>query len=205
MFFELPYWSKLKLRHNLDVMHVEKNVFDTLVGTILDIEGKTKDTIKARLDLERMGIRRGLWMNRDSDKARRDLAFFSMKPNDKKEFLKFVSSVKFPDGYASNIARCVNVDGGKFTGLKSHDCHIFMQRLLPVGIRHLLPEDVVKPIIFLYKYDARDGSLARRGIACWSCQLSLDVSNRKASRRAEKKCTQQGKAQRINYRGLGSI
>ncbi|BBG99454.1 hypothetical protein Prudu_009154, partial [Prunus dulcis] len=122
----LPYWSKLKLRHNLDVMHVEKNVFDTLVGTILDIEGKTKDTIKARLDLERMGIRRGLWMNRDSDKARRDLAFFSMKPNDKKEFLKFVSSVKFPDGYASNIARCVNVDGGKFTGLKSHDCHFEM-------------------------------------------------------------------------------
>ncbi|KAI5344596.1 hypothetical protein L3X38_012473 [Prunus dulcis] len=56
MFFELPYWSKLKLRHNLDVMHVEKNVFDTLVGTILDIDGKTKDTIKARLDLERMGI-----------------------------------------------------------------------------------------------------------------------------------------------------
>ncbi|KAI5334389.1 hypothetical protein L3X38_024522 [Prunus dulcis] len=149
MFFELPYWSKLKLRHNLDVMHVEKNVFDTLVGTILDIDGKTKDTIKARLDLERMGIRRGLWMNRDSDKARRDLAFFSLKPNDKKEFLKFVSSVMFPDGYASNIARCVNVDGGKFTGLKSHDCHVFMQRLLPVGIRHLLPEDVVKPIMLL--------------------------------------------------------
>ncbi|KAI5342853.1 hypothetical protein L3X38_010729 [Prunus dulcis] len=156
VFFELPYWSKLKLRHNLDVMHVEKNVFDTLVGTILDIEGKTKDTIKARLDLEKMGIRRGLWMNRDSDKARRDLAFFSMKPNDKKEFLKFVSSVKFPDG-------------------------------------------------FLHKYDARDGLLAIRGIACWSCQLSLDVSNRKASRRAEKKCTQQGEARRINCRGLGSI
>ncbi|CAL2246711.1 unnamed protein product [Prunus armeniaca] len=51
MFFELPYWSKLKLRHNLDVMHVEKNVFDTLMGMILDIEGKTKDTIKARLNL----------------------------------------------------------------------------------------------------------------------------------------------------------
>ncbi|CAL9020181.1 unnamed protein product, partial [Prunus brigantina] len=129
MFFELPYWSKLKLRHNLDVMHVEKNVFDTLVGTILDIEGKTKDTIKARLDLERMGIRR--------------------------DFLRFVSSVKFPDGYASNIARCVNVDGGKFTGLKSHDCHVFMQRLLPVGIRHLLPEDVVKPIMLLSRFFAQ--------------------------------------------------
>ncbi|CAL9011100.1 unnamed protein product [Prunus brigantina] len=152
MFFELPYWSKLSLRHNLDVMHVEKNVFDTLMGTILDIEGKTKDTIKARLDLEKMGIRRGLWMKRDSHKARRDLAFFSMKPNDKKEFLKFVSTIKFPDGYASNIARCVNVDGGRFTGLKSHDCHVFMQRLLPVGIRHLLPEDVVKPIVQLSRF-----------------------------------------------------
>ncbi|KAI5338876.1 hypothetical protein L3X38_018148 [Prunus dulcis] len=75
-----------------------------------NIEGKTKDTIEARLDLERMGIRRGLWMNRDSDKARRDLAFFSMKPNEKKEFLKFVSSVKFLDGYASNIAHCLRHD-----------------------------------------------------------------------------------------------
>ncbi|KAI5313372.1 hypothetical protein L3X38_042546 [Prunus dulcis] len=67
-------------------------------------------------------------------------------------FLKFVSSVKFPDGYASNIARCVNVDGGKFSGLKSHDCHMFMQRLLPVGNQHLLPEDVVKPIMLLSKF-----------------------------------------------------
>ncbi|KAI5350803.1 hypothetical protein L3X38_003694 [Prunus dulcis] len=39
-------------------------------------------------------------------------------------------------------------------------------------------------------YNARDSSLIRRGIACWSCQLSLDVANRKASQRAEKKCTQ---------------
>ncbi|CAL2239948.1 unnamed protein product [Prunus armeniaca] len=100
-----------------------------------------------------------------------------MKPNDKKEFIKFVSTVKFPDGYDSNIARCVNVDGRKFTELKSHDCHVFMQRLLPVGIRHILPEDVVKPI-----YDSCDGSLARRGIACWSGQLSLDVSNIKVNK-----------------------
>ncbi|BBH09090.1 hypothetical protein Prudu_021499 [Prunus dulcis] len=100
-----------------------------------------------------MGIRRGLWMNMDGDKARRDLAFFfSMKPNEKKDFLKFLSSVKFPDGYASNIARCVNVDGGKFIELKSHDCHVFMQRLLPVSIRHFLPEYVVKPIMLLSRF-----------------------------------------------------
>ncbi|XP_021822446.1 uncharacterized protein LOC110763874, partial [Prunus avium] len=104
-------WREKDKEHNLDVMHVEKNVFDTLMGTILDIKGKTKDTPKARLDLERMGIRKGLWLKRGNDKAIRDLAFFSMKPNDNKEFLQFVSSVKFPDGYASNIARCMRVDG----------------------------------------------------------------------------------------------
>ncbi|CAL2257443.1 unnamed protein product [Prunus armeniaca] len=173
------------------------------MGTILDIEDKTKDTIKARLDLERMGIRRGLWMNRDSDKARRDLAFFSMKPNDKKQFLKFVSSVKFPDEYASNITRCVNVDGGKFAGLKSHDCHVFMQCLLHVGIQHLLPEDVVKPIMLLSRFFSQltaktllktDINQLRHDIVH---KYSLQLSSQ-ASRRAEKKCTQQGEARMIN-------
>ncbi|CAN6678591.1 unnamed protein product [Malus baccata var. baccata] len=107
--FELPYWSKLKLRHNLDVMHIEKNVFDTLVGTILDIEGKTKDTIEARLDLERMGIRSSLWMKKVGDTLKKGHPFFTVKPNGKKEFFNFISSVKFPDGYASNISRCVNL------------------------------------------------------------------------------------------------
>lgn len=26
IFFELDYWSKLKVRHNLDIMHIEKNM-----------------------------------------------------------------------------------------------------------------------------------------------------------------------------------
>ena len=53
-------------------MHVEKNVFDTLVGTILDIEGKTKDTIKARIDLEKIGTRPGLWMTRDERHSQKE-------------------------------------------------------------------------------------------------------------------------------------
>ncbi|KAL4273495.1 hypothetical protein GQ457_13G017720 [Hibiscus cannabinus] len=57
IFFELPYWRTLKLRHNLDVMHIEKNVCDNVLGTLLNIEGKTKDNINARFDLECMGIR----------------------------------------------------------------------------------------------------------------------------------------------------
>ena len=39
IFFELEYWEHLVLRHNLDVMHIEKNVSDSLISTLLNIPG----------------------------------------------------------------------------------------------------------------------------------------------------------------------
>jgi hypothetical protein len=42
--WKLPYRHKLKLRHNLDVMHLEKNICESLIATIFNITGKTKDT-----------------------------------------------------------------------------------------------------------------------------------------------------------------
>jgi hypothetical protein len=56
IFFRLPYWKDNLLRHNLDVMHIEKNVMDNILGTILDISGKTKDNLVARLDLQEMVV-----------------------------------------------------------------------------------------------------------------------------------------------------
>jgi len=46
MFFDFPYWTNLHVQHCLDVMHVEKNVCDSLLGTLLNIKGKTKDGLK---------------------------------------------------------------------------------------------------------------------------------------------------------------
>ncbi|GAU18203.1 hypothetical protein TSUD_26670 [Trifolium subterraneum] len=48
IFFELPYWKSLYVRHFLDVMHIEKNVFESVIGTLLNIPGKSKDSINAR-------------------------------------------------------------------------------------------------------------------------------------------------------------
>jgi hypothetical protein len=56
--WKLPYWHKLKVSQNLDVVHIEKNICESLMATILNIPGKTKDTIKARLDLKDLGIKR---------------------------------------------------------------------------------------------------------------------------------------------------
>ena len=42
IFWDLPYWAEHLLRHNLDVMQIEKNVFENIFNMVLNIPGKTK-------------------------------------------------------------------------------------------------------------------------------------------------------------------
>jgi len=50
IFWDLPYWKDNLLRHNLDVMHIEKNFFD-IFNTVMNVSGKIKDNEKARMNL----------------------------------------------------------------------------------------------------------------------------------------------------------
>jgi hypothetical protein len=152
--YDLPYWSKLKLQCNLDVMHIEKNICDNILSTLLNIPNKTKDTVAARLDLEDRGIRKELHLLDDSGRpASKPKACYVLTPEAKKKFSEFVSNVQFPDGYASNISRCVNMEGaGSMHGLKTHDCHILLQRILPAGLRGLVRKDVYEVIAELGRF-----------------------------------------------------
>jgi len=38
------------------MLHIEKNVCDSIIGILLNIPGKTKDGVKSRLNLVEMGI-----------------------------------------------------------------------------------------------------------------------------------------------------
>jgi hypothetical protein len=52
IFFKyLPYWKDFQTCHNINLMHVTKNVFDSIVGTLLDMPRKSKDGLKSRTDL----------------------------------------------------------------------------------------------------------------------------------------------------------
>jgi hypothetical protein len=44
IFWELPYWKISLLCHNLDV-------FENILNTVMDVKGRIKDNIKARLDI----------------------------------------------------------------------------------------------------------------------------------------------------------
>ena len=65
-----------------------------------------------------------------------------MSTNEKKSFCHCLRMLKVPQGYSSNIKSLVSVNDLKLVGLKSHDCHVLMQHLLPVAIRGILHVNV---------------------------------------------------------------
>ena len=144
IFWDLPYWSKLLIRHNLDVMHIEKNVFDNIFNTVLNVPGRTKDTTKSRQELQDICERPKYAMDDATEKYPK--AEFVLDREGKQKLCEWVKSLKFPDGYASNLGRCVDFNKLRMFGMKSHDCHIFMQRLLPIALREFLATKIWEPI-----------------------------------------------------------
>ena len=136
------------LRHNLDVMHIEKNVCDNFIGTLLDIDTKTKDGLNARLDLKEIGIRPELYPVVD-DKGKQLLppAPFTMSREKKEILCSVIKNIRTPDGYASNISRCVNMKECTLNGLKSHDCHVILEDILPIALRSCYPSKEVMTIV----------------------------------------------------------
>jgi hypothetical protein len=149
IFFRLPYWKDNLLRHNLDVMHIEKNVMDNILRTLLDMKDKSKDNLQARQDLQEMGLRPKLHPYiGDDGRTYLPPAPHTMSTEDKIAFLQVLQDVKVPDGYASNISRCVKMDDHTLSGLKSHDNHVIMQQLLPIALRgSKLPSNVIKVLV----------------------------------------------------------
>ncbi|KAK1405424.1 DUF4218 domain-containing protein [Heracleum sosnowskyi] len=139
IFYELSYWSSYTLRYSIDIMHTEKNVFENIFFTIVNA-AKSKDHRKARSDCKHFDVLRHLWIDENGKMPK---APYSLNKKQLKLLCHWICSLKLPDGYSSNISRCCNVDECKFFGFKSHDCHIFLQKLLPLAIRELLPTPIV--------------------------------------------------------------
>ncbi|KAM6575504.1 hypothetical protein CsatA_023831 [Cannabis sativa] len=122
-------------------------------STLLSIDGKSKDTDKARMDLQDLQIQRELSLYEDQNgKWKKPPASYTLSVQERIEFADFMKSVRFPDGFAANFDKNVNVDTGKISGLKSHDCHVLLQRLLPAGIRKFLKKEIRDTIIELCVY-----------------------------------------------------
>jgi hypothetical protein len=104
--------------HNIDVMHQERNVGESILSTCMSFADKTKDNHKARKDLALLFNRPSLELKSHGGKPH---APFCLKARDRKEVLIWLKNLKFPYGYAAGFRRAINLDTGKLSGVKSHD------------------------------------------------------------------------------------
>lgn len=129
----------MPVRHNIDVMHVEKNVSDALLSILMH-NAKSKDGLKARKDLEDIGIRRNLHTQIRGKRTYLPPAAYWLSKEEKRIFCRRLSKFRGPDGYCANISNCVSVDPPIIGSLKSHDHHVLVHNLFPVVLRGLLPK-----------------------------------------------------------------
>jgi hypothetical protein len=121
-------------------MHIEKNVFDNIFYTVMDCPNRSKDNLKARLDIQLYCNKPNLHLQQDmSGRVYKPKGTYYLHKKQQQEVLSWMKELSFPDGYASNISRCVKEAQCKVSGMKSHDCHVFIQRLLPTAFRPYLP------------------------------------------------------------------
>lgn len=102
--------------------------------------------MRAWLDLEDLGIRKELHLKQNGDSYVMPHACYTLTEDKSIALCEFLRDVKFPDGYAANLTRCINMDGRKVQGLKTHDCHILLQQILPVAMRGLIHKDIYEAI-----------------------------------------------------------
>ena len=115
-------------------MHIEKNVYESIFGTLLKIPGKIKDGLNCHLDLVDMGLRSELAPKFELKRTYLPHSCYSLSKMENKVFYQTLSQLKVPYGSHSNIQNLVSMEDLKLYGLKSHDYHTLMQHLLPVSL-----------------------------------------------------------------------
>jgi hypothetical protein len=105
--------------------------------------------MRATLNLEDDIRRKALHLVREGDSFTKPRACYVLTPEAKMKFLEFLSNVKFPDGYASNISRCVNMEAKTLNGLKAHDGPILLHRILRASLQGLVRKEVYEAIVEL--------------------------------------------------------
>ncbi|GJT73436.1 putative transposon, En/Spm-like protein [Tanacetum coccineum] len=119
-------------------MHVEKNVAEIIVGTLLHVPRKTKDGANARLDLAELGVKPKSFAIQEEDKTTLPPTGYILTNAEKDTFCETLHNIRVPQGYCSNFSSLVNLKDRKLIGLKSHDYHMLMQEFLPIAIRSIM-------------------------------------------------------------------
>jgi hypothetical protein len=108
----------------------------------MDVKGKTKDNIKAKLNIALFCILENMELVFDGSRVAKPIASFLLEKNAQLLVYNRLNSLCFLDGHVSNISRLVNMEECRLYGMKSHDCHVFMQTLIILAYHDLLPKGI---------------------------------------------------------------
>ena len=110
IFFRFSYWKYNLLRHNFDMMHIEKNMMDNIIGTLLDIQGKMKDNLEACEDLKEIDLRQQFHLyTTENGKTYILVACHTMSNENKTNFLQVLKDVGVLDDMPQTYSNVYNL------------------------------------------------------------------------------------------------
>ena len=77
---------------------------------------------------------------------------FTLSQAEINQFFKCLTGVKVSSGYYGKISRYLDTDKKRFSGMKSHDCHVMMTQILPVALRGIMDKHVRDTLIGLCNF-----------------------------------------------------
>lgn len=93
IFWELPYWKYNLVRHNLYVIHIEENMFDNVLGTIMYVT----ENINEICDRPEIVVPSNIL-------GPKPKTVYTLTKEQNNKLFEWIQSLKFPDGYASNLS-----------------------------------------------------------------------------------------------------
>ena len=122
--------------HAIDAMHMQKNVFKSLIATLMDTL-KSKDSLKARRDMEKLHVMLELHpvLETKTRKYTLPVASYNLELEERRGLCTCVKGIKVPTRFSANSKKLVSMKDLSFPHCKAHDCHMMMTVFLPIAIR----------------------------------------------------------------------
>jgi len=100
-------------------MHIEKNFNENILHTVMDVPGKAKDNVNARLDLETLCAREVVVVvvcareelhlcTRENHNSFKPKAKYTLSVEQRRALCEWFRMLSLPDGYSSNFANKVD-------------------------------------------------------------------------------------------------
>ena len=77
---------------------------------------------------------------------------FTLSQAEINQFFKFLTGVKVSSGYYGKISRYLDTNKKRFSGMKSHDCHVMMTQIIPIALRGITGKHVRDTLIGLCNF-----------------------------------------------------